>query len=60
MLLEMYKQQELIEKDQKTKPKVMRMTLFQELEGKQNKFYNKLKLTKKKLLQKQRVKQVDF
>ena len=38
----------------------MQTMLYQEHEGKQNKFYNRQKLTKKKLLLKQKVKQADF
>ena len=60
MHLEMYRLLEQIEKDQKMRLKLMLTMLFQEREGKQNKFYNKLKLIKKKSWQKQRVKQADF
>ena len=44
----------------KTKLKPMQTMLYQEHEEKRNKFYNKLKLIKKKWLQKLKVKQVDF
>jgi hypothetical protein len=59
MHLEMYKQQELIEKDQRMKQKVMLMMSSQEHEVKLNKFYSKLKLIRKRLLLKLKVKQVD-
>ena len=52
--------EEVIAADQKMKQRLMLMMLFQEHEVKPNKYYNKLKLIKKKLLQKPRVKQVDF
>jgi hypothetical protein len=60
MLSEMYKLQELTEKDQRTKQKVMQMMLSQEHEERLNRFYNKLKPTKNKLSLKLKVKQVDF
>ena len=60
MHLETYKQLEQTEKDQKTKQKHMPIMLYQEHEGMPNKFYNKQKLIRKKLLQKRKVKQVDF
>ena len=48
MHLEMYRLLEQIEKDLKTKQRLMLTMLFQEHEGKQSKFYNKQKLIKKK------------
>ena len=58
MPLEMYKQLEQIEKDRKMKLKLMLMMLYQEHEGKHKKFYRQQKHIKKRLLQKQKVKQV--
>ena len=60
MHLEMYKLQEQIERDQKTKLKLTLMMLYQEREVKPSKFYNKLKHIRKKLLQKLRVRLADF
>ena len=58
--LEMYKPQERIWKDQKTKLKLMQMMLSQEQEGKQQKSCKQQKHINKKLLQHQKVKQVDL